>query len=183
MRRFRYLGGILAGVLGTAIVAACAARPAWAAYGFYVAGSVGESNVKYDASTFDAGSNDVGYEVAVGFQPLPVLAGEIDYDGLPRAFGGLSYADTYSVGAFALGIVPIPVVQLFGKLGIIDWRTDARSAVPLVPSFDRTGSNVAWGVGASTSWGRLGARLQFEEFDVAHASMMNLASIGLTWSL
>lgn len=170
-----------------AFVATAALLPvsgaAFAAEGFYVAGSVGQSHEQYDATTYDASSNDVGYEVAVGFKPLPVFAGEIDYDGFARAFGGVNYVDTYSVGVFGLGIVPIPVVQLFGKLGVIDWRTRAQAGAPAAPSFHRDGSDLAYGVGAATSWGRLGARLEFEKFDVAHSSAMDLTSIGLTWSL
>ncbi len=183
MRRFRCHRVVLIGIAGIATMAALGSRPASAASGFYVAGSVGQSNENFDVTTYDASAHDVGYEVALGYQPLPIFAGEIDYDGFPRAFGGVNYADTYSVGAFGLGILPIPVVHLFGKVGIIDWRTDARSGLPLVPSFDRTGASVAWGVGAGNSWGRLGARLEFEMFDVAHTSMMNLTSIGLTWAL
>lgn len=154
-----------------------------AADGFYVAGAVGQSHEHYDATTYDARSNDVGYEVALGFKPLPVFAGEIDYDGFARAFGGVDYVDTYSVGVFGLGIVPIPVVQLFGKLGVIDWRTHAQADQPGVPSFHRDGSNLAYGVGAAGSWGRLGARLEFERFDIAHTSAMDLTSIGLIWNL
>ncbi len=151
--------------------------------GLYVAGSVGQSREQYDATTYDASSSDVGYEVGVGYKPLPVFAGEIDYDGFARAFGGVNYVDTYSVGAFALGFVPIPVVQLFGKVGVIDWQTRAQAGLPAVPSFHRDGSDVAYGVGASHSWGRLGARLEWERFDVAHTSAMDLTSIGLTWTL
>lgn len=148
--------------------------------GFYVAGSIGASHVQYDASTFYAGSNDVGYQVAAGFKPLPIVSGEFDYVGFPRAFSGINYADTYGLGLFALGYLPIPVVQLYGKLGLVDWRTSAHS--PEL-SFHRTGADVAYGAGLGTHWGRLGARLEFESFDVAHASAMELTSIGLVWSL
>lgn len=184
MKRFGFPRGILASVASAAVAALLGAGPTFAAdSGFYVAGSVGQSHEQFDASTFDASSNNVGYEVGVGYQPLSMFAGEIDYDGFSRAFGGVNYADTYSIGAFALGIVPIPVVQLFGKLGVIDWRTSAQSGIPALPSFHRTGSDLAYGVGAGTSWGRLGARVQFEKFDVAHTSAMDLTSIGLTWAL
>ena len=148
--------------------------------GFYLAGSIGASHVQYDASTFYVGSNDVGYQAAVGFKPLPILSGELAYVGFPRAFQGINYADTYGLGAFALGYLPIPVVQIYGKLGVVDWRTTAHS--PDL-SFHRTGADVAYGAGLGTSWGRLGARLEFESFDVAHASAMELTSIGLVWSL
>jgi hypothetical protein len=174
--RLRRLGAWLA-LGGTAL----ASLPAHADdSGFYVAGSIGASHVQYDASTFYAGTNDVGYQVAAGFRPLPILSGEFDYVGFARAFSGINYADTYGLGLFALGYLPIPVVQVYGKLGIVDWRTSAH-ATNL--SFHRTGADVAYGAGVGTSWGRLGARLEFEAFNVAHASAMELSSIGLVWSL
>lgn len=148
--------------------------------GFYVAGSIGGSRVQYDASTFYASTSDVGYQVAAGFRPLPVVSGEFDYTGFARAFSGINYADTYGVGLFALGYLPIPVVQVYGKVGLVDWRTSAHS--PDL-SFHRTGADVAYGGGLGTSWGRLGARLEFETFDVPHALTMELTSIGIVWSL
>jgi hypothetical protein len=148
--------------------------------GFYVAGSLGASHVQYDASTFYASTDSVGYQVAAGFRPLPVVSGEFDYTGFARSFKGINYADTYGVGLFALGYLPIPVVQVYGKVGLVDWRTSAHS--PDL-SFHRTGADVAYGAGLGTSWGRLGARLEFESFDVAHASSMEFTSIGLVWSL
>jgi hypothetical protein len=170
----------------TASLALCAT--AWAVTpaahaddtGFYVAGSIGESRVQYDPTTFYASTDNVGYQVAAGFRPLPVVSGEFDYTGFARAFSGINYADTYGVGLFALGYLPIPVVQVYGKVGLVDWRTSAHS--PEL-SFHRTGADVAYGGGLGTSWGRLGARLEFETFDVAHASTMELTSIGLVWSL
>lgn len=166
-------------VLGVALLSATSAARADDT-GFYVAGSIGESHVQYDASTFHAGSHSVGYQAAAGFRPLPIVSGEFDYIGFARAFSGINYADTYGVGLFALGYLPTPVVQVYGKLGLVDWRTSAHS--PDV-AFHRTGASVAYGGGLGTSWGRLGARLEFEAFDVAHASSMELTSIGLVWSL
>jgi hypothetical protein len=167
-------------VCAAGVVCACTAVAHADDTGFYVAGSVGQSRVQYDASTFYAGTNSVGYQVAAGFRPLPIFSGEFDYVGFARAFSGINYADTYGVGLFALGYIPIPVVQVYGKLGLVDWRTSAHS--PDL-SFHRTGADVAYGVGAGTSWGRLGARLEFESFDVAHASTMDLTSVGLVWLL
>jgi len=148
--------------------------------GFYVAGSIGQSRVHYDASTFYSSTSSVGYQVAAGFKPLPVLSGEFDYVGFARAFSGINYADTYGVGVFALGYLPIPIVHFYGKVGVVDWRTSAHS--PNL-SFHRTGANLAYGAGIGASWGRVGARLEFESFNVAHASTVALTSIGIVWSL
>jgi hypothetical protein len=165
--------------LGIALLTAMPAAQA-ADTGFYVAGSLGESRVQYDPGAFDVGTHNVGYQVAAGFRPLPILSGEFDYTGFARAFNGVNFADTYGLGLFALGYLPIPVVQVYGKVGLVDWRTRVHS--PEL-SFHRTGADFAYGAGVGTNWGRLGARLEFETFEVAHASTMQLASIGIVWSL
>ena len=175
--RFTSLAASMA--LGIALLSAMPAARADDT-GFYVAAAIGESRVQYDASTFYASTHSVGYQAAAGFRPLPVVSGEFDYIGFARAFSGINYADTYGVGLFALGYLPIPVVQVYGKVGLVDWRTSAHS--PDL-SFHRTGADVAYGGGLGTSWGRLGARLEFEAFDVAHASNMDLTTLGLVWSL
>jgi hypothetical protein len=146
----------------------------------YVAGSVGPTRVSYDASTFAAGSSSTGYEIAAGTQPLPVLAGEVDYLGFPRAFSGINFADTYGYGINALGFLPLPVVQVFGKIGLLRWHTHAHSSLL---TFSRNGVNLDYGGGIGMHWGSLGARIQYERFEIAHTRQMQLTSIGLTWNL
>lgn len=153
---------------------------AWAAdTGFYVGGSIGQSNERFDANTFNVHGDETGYQVAAGFRPLSVFAGELDYVSFGRAYGGINYADTDGVGVFALGFLPIPVVDLYGRLGVVSWRTDANS--PAL-SFHRTGSDVAYGIGAGMNWGNLGARVEYSRFDVSNASTLDLATVGLTWT-
>jgi len=175
MQTVRYglgLAGFLAAALCTGTAALAAQN------GFYLGGSLGDSQQDFDASTFNAHSSDTGYKFAVGFRPIDVFAAELSYVGFGRAFSGINYADTDAIGLFAVGFLPIPAVDLYGKVGVADWRTDAQS--PFL-AFHRTGADVAYGVGAGTSWGSLGARIEYERYEVSHASDMALASIGLTW--
>lgn len=167
----RYLG-LLAGALLTSAAAFADDT------GFYLGGSLGASQQNFDAATFNVHNTDTGYKFALGFRPLKVFAAELSYVGFGRAYGGINSADTDAIGLFAVGFLPIPVVDLYGKVGIADWRTDAQS--PFL-SFHRTGDDLAYGVGAGTSWGSLGARIEYERYQVSHASDMALASIGLTW--
>jgi hypothetical protein len=146
--------------------------------GFYAGGSVGPSDEHFDASTFNVGSSSSGFQIALGYQALAVLAGELDYVGFGRASAGINYADNYGVELAALGALPTPIVQPYGRLGLMNWHTDAHS--PNL-SFDRSGSDLAYGAGLESNWGNLGARIEFDKFEVSHASTMNLATIGLTW--
>ncbi|HEY6450963.1 MAG TPA: outer membrane beta-barrel protein [Steroidobacteraceae bacterium] len=163
-----------------ATLALLASVPAAAAdTGFYAGGSIGSSQQKFDTSTFNVRGDETGYEFSLGFRPLSVLGAELSYTNFGRAYGGINFANTDAEGLFAVGFLPIPVVDVFGKLGVAQWRTDAQS--PFL-SFHRTGANVAYGFGAGTSWGNLGARVEYERFEVSHASDMGLATIGLTWA-
>jgi hypothetical protein len=146
--------------------------------GLYLGGSLGESQQRFDATTFNVRASDLAYKFALGYRPFKVLAGEVSYVGFGRAYGGINFADTDAIGAFAVAFLPIPVVDVYGKVGMANWRTDAQSPFH---SFHRTGTDVAYGAGAGTSWGSLGARVEYERYDVSHANDMALASVGLTW--
>jgi hypothetical protein len=167
------------GVALLALVWLGAAGSSHADTGFYIGGSLGDSMQQFDADTFDVRSTTTGYKFAAGWRPLSVLAAELDYTDFGRAYGGVNYADTDGVGLFALGFLPIPVVDLYGKLGVVDWRTNAQS--PFY-GFHRTGTDVGYGFGAGTSWGSIGARIEYERYEVQHATDMGLASVGLIWT-
>jgi hypothetical protein len=171
--RYRtWLPALLGLVIGTAAHAADD--------GFYIGGSMGRSSESYDPYTFNAYGANVGYDLAVGFRPIDLFAGELSYTSFGRAFNGLNYVDTNAVGLFALGFLPVPVVDLYGRLGLADWRTGANS--PGL-SFTRTGADVAYGVGGGMHIGSIGVRVEYTRFTVSHASDIDLASIGLTWTL
>jgi len=161
--------------------AALTATPAaFAADGLYVGGSVGATDQHFDAQTFDVHGSNTGYQVALGLRPIKLLAGEVDYVGFGRASGGVNYADTYGVGVAALGFLPIPLVDLYGRVGLMDFRTNANS--PSL-SFHRTGAALTYGVGAGMNWGPWGARVEYSRFNVPHTtSPPQLTSLGVVWS-
>ncbi|HWW20276.1 MAG TPA: outer membrane beta-barrel protein [Steroidobacteraceae bacterium] len=148
--------------------------------GFYAGGDVGNSTEHFNGSTFGVNADNGGYKVAVGLRPLPVLAAELDYVGFGRASAGVNFADTYGVSASALAFLPLPIVDVYGRLGVMEWRTDANSPGF---SFHRTGSDLTYGVGAGAHWGAFAARLEYERFQVAGASTMQLATAGITYTI
>jgi hypothetical protein len=163
--------------LAAALLAGSAARAA--DDGFYVSGAIGDAQQNYDPSTFEAHGSQTGYKFALGFRPIDVLAAEVSYIDFGRAFAGINYADTNAVGAFALAFLPIPLVDVYGKVGLADWRTNAQS--PFL-SFHRTGADLAYGAGVGTNWGHLGARIEYERYEVSHSNDMGMASVGLVWT-
>ncbi len=146
--------------------------------GLYLGGSLGDAQASYDADVFKVRGDNTGYKFALGWRPISLFAVEASYINFGRSYGGINYADTDAEGLFAIGFLPIPLLDVYGKLGVAEWRTDAQS--PYL-AFHRTGADPAYGAGVGAHWGNLGARLEYERYDVSHANDMALTSIGLTW--
>jgi hypothetical protein len=149
--------------------------------GLYVGGSLGRSDERFEPSAYSLSADNTGYQVAAGWRPFGVLAGELDYVSLGRASAGINYADTYGIGVSALGFVPIPWFDLYGRLGVTNWRTDVSSPFAFA-SYRITGTDLNYGVGAGMHWGSLGARLEYQRFEISQTSRMDLASVGVTWT-
>jgi OmpA-like transmembrane domain len=166
-------------VVAGALLAGAAVQPLLAEDGLYLSGALGAAQQNYDTRTFDAHGSQTGYKFALGFRPIDLLAAEVSYVDFGRAFNGINYADTYAAGAFALAFLPIPLIDVYGKVGLAEWRTDAQS-----PGFGfhRNGANVAYGAGVGTNWGRIGARVEYERYEVSHSNDMGMASIGVVWT-
>jgi hypothetical protein len=180
MQSSRYFAARHAVVLAGAVLGSAAVAPLFAADdGFYLSGALGAAQQNYDSQIFDAHGSQTGYKFAVGVRPIDLLAAEVSYIDFGRAFNGINYADTNAVGAFALAFLPIPLVDVYGKVGLAEWRTDAQS-----PGFGfhRTGANVAYGAGVGTNWGDIGVRLEYERYEVSHSNDMGMASIGVVWA-
>ncbi|HEY3809313.1 MAG TPA: outer membrane beta-barrel protein [Steroidobacteraceae bacterium] len=148
--------------------------------GVYLGGSLGAAQQNYDPDVYSVHGSETGYKFALGIRPLPIVAAEASYIDFGRAFNGINYADTHAVGVFALGFLPIPVVDVYGKVGVADWRISAQG--PFFQGFRRTGADLAYGAGAGTHWGSFGARLEYERYEISHSNDMGMASLGLTWT-
>jgi hypothetical protein len=184
MPRIRALTYPTAAVVTTTALLALAVALAPAAaqaddLGVYLAGSLGDAQQNYGPDVFSAHGSQTGYKFAVGIRPLPVVAAEVSYIDFGRAYNGIDYADTDAIGVFALGILPIPVVDVYGKVGLADWRTDGQS--PFY-GFHRTGTDLAYGAGAGTHWGSIGVRVEYERYEVSHSNDMGMASVGVIWT-
>ncbi|HEX4378050.1 MAG TPA: outer membrane beta-barrel protein [Steroidobacteraceae bacterium] len=147
--------------------------------GFYFGGDVGQSTEHFDASTFSANAHDTGYKIDAGFRPFGFLAGELNYIDLGRASAGIPYVDTDGVALSALGFLPIPLVDVYGRVGLINYHISAHE--PGL-SFSRNGSDLTYGAGAGMHWGSLGARLEYQRFDIPGTKIVGLTTAGLNWT-
>ncbi len=178
-------------LVATATLAMCAAAGSAAAvdHGFYLGGALGQSDSGLRSGTINYSDNDVGYKLIAGFRALKVLAFEVNYVDLGNASTGGAQAKTKALDAFVLGILPIPVVDIYAKLGVVSWKTDASSssisgAGYYYPgfSFSHNGSDLAYGAGVQMNFGAISARLEYEGFDIQQASTPTLLSLGVTYT-
>lgn len=183
-------------ILAIALLLVAAAAPASAAdNGFYVGGSIGGSSL--DVSDFDEelgdidfSDGDTAYKLFAGFRFLSFLAVEAGYVdfGDPADIVGDFEAIDVQIGvtgwdAFALGILPIGPVDVFGKIGLISWDADIRAALDdLVDSDSDSGTDAAYGLGVALRLGSFAIRAEGEMFDVDGADDLYLVSIGATFT-
>lgn len=172
-----------------ALTFSLATLPAFAAdNGFYLGAAVGQAGVKSDDIDLGGGfvddfdGEDTGFKAIVGFRPLDFLAFEANYVDLGTAdddvLGVPVEADTTGIDAFVVGILPISMVDLFGKVGVIFWDQDVD-----VGGFDASddGNDLAYGVGVQLRFGSLAGRLEYERFDFEDIDV-DMISLGLTWT-
>ena len=148
-------------------------------YGLYAGGSIGPSSERFRSDAYSLRAQNTGYQAALGFRPINLFAAELDYVNFGRAYGGVNYADTDGVGVSALGFLPIPLVDVYGRVGVTNLRTDVSSPYQ---SFHRSGADLSYGIGAGMHWGSLGARVEYQRYDLSIASTMSLTLIGVTWT-
>lgn len=160
--------------------------------GFYVAAGLGRSSEQVDvgaaahSAPYELSGNALGLQIAAGYRPLPVWSWEAGYVRLGRASAGHSTATVDGLMLSALGYLPTPLLNLYGRVGILDARTYGVDGSPpalrplLVHHRD---SNLAFGIGLTTNFRRnLNFRLESQGFQVTHATNTSLVSIACVWS-
>ncbi len=88
-----------------------------------------------------------------------------------------------SASVFAVGYLDLPFVDLFAKAGFNSWNFDG-SSTPAFPNFriNEDGTELAWGVGVQARLRSLGARLEYERFNIVANESLDTISLSLTWT-
>jgi len=152
--------------------------------GLYIGGAFGRANVRVNntetRNLFSFDEPHAGWKALVGIRPLPPLGGELEYIdfGHPDTTLGpvRANARNRAVGLVAVGYLPIPVIDVFGKAGVARVQTIAHG-VPATPQqgtvcsnsslsclfdTDHTDTRFAYGAGAQVKLNRLGIRAEYE---------------------
>jgi hypothetical protein len=158
--------------------------------GFYLGGGVTQAKVDNIGDDFDTGDlddfelDDTAWKLIAGFRPVNFFAIEANYVDLgdeERTVGGIRFnAGAKAFTAYAVGFLPIPVVDVYAKAGLARWESEA-TAVGLF-DLDEEGTDFAYGAGVQVHLGSLAARLEYEQFDIENTDGVELLTLGATWT-
>ncbi len=180
----------------------CAASLAQAAdNGIYVgAGAVqSEYGLANPGAALPFDDSTSGYKLILGWRPLDSFGVEATYVDhgdatVPSGIVCIQFitvpcpastsltAETLS--AFAVGYLDLPLVDLFAKVGVNSWKFDGHSIGGFVPVFrvNESGTDLAYGAGIQVRFGSLGARLEYEHFNIVQNEGLDTISLSLTYT-
>jgi len=170
---------IIAGLVASL---AFASLPAVAAdNGVYLGASVGQSGLQIDDFDYDADAT--GYKIIAGWRFLDWLAVEGNYvdfgSGDDRVAGTKIETEADGISLSAVGFLPVGPVDLFARVGAIDWSADLSS--PGLGSDSDDGTDLTYGIGAQFRVWSLSIRAEYEMFDIDDADL-DMISVGVTWT-
>lgn len=162
--------------------------------GGYAGVTLGESNLDIDAGELARSTSLVtkgrpfSFELVGGYRPLPFWSGELAYLRLGRASAGENYTQMEGYMLSALVYLPTPYINLYGRLGALDWHAYGRGSfaagAPAPIPFHRRGLSTAYGVGGTTNGrGNLNLRLEWDKLDIRESRRADLVTVGIIWSI
>ncbi|HEX8754918.1 MAG TPA: hypothetical protein VF745_01155 [Steroidobacteraceae bacterium] len=134
--------------------------------------------------------DDNAWKAIVGFRPIPPFAVEANYVDLghqsQRLLGGSPsrHADARAFDIFGVGLLPLGPVDIYGKAGGARWTLSGNLQGPNSSLFalDRSGTSFVWGAGIQAHWGPLGARLEYEHFQMPYTDGARLYTAAVTFT-
>ena len=170
-------------VLGALAVALAVAGPVSAKNGFYLGASLGQASLKIDdleleIEAFDYKDDTTSYKIIAGYRFMGFLAVEgsfVDFGNFKDGTQGEGEPvslETKLKGfdAFAMGMLPLGIADLFVKVGVVSWDADITRAIGEITSFGSdSGTDMVYGLGAQVRFKGLAVRGEVEYFDIAEA--------------
>jgi len=179
------------------VLSGLAAASQASAQGFYIGGSVGQSDTDNSitsglitSGTVDG--TDTGFKLFGGYQFNQHFGLELAYVDLGKvSYSGSSGAapvtggkvETSGINFSAVGTLPLnPSFALFGKIGMFVWDAKASDVTGGAPfSATDDGTDVSYGIGASFNITKnISARAEWERFKL-DSSDADLLSIGIVF--
>ena len=172
---------------------------------FYVGAGVSHNDV---SNISDLGNQaDISgssWKAFAGIRPMNVFAVEADYMDLGsgnssfpapvpgscpagQTCNGTAHSSSTAYAGYLVGFLPIPlpIVDIYGKLGAARWKLDGNinNLVSTPTGFSKSGTDVAWGIGVQAHVTMFGARLEYENFNIPNTSGAKIASLSVFLNL
>jgi OOP family OmpA-OmpF porin len=157
--------------------------------GIYLGASVGQGSISYDENiegqNFNYDASSTGYKLIAGWRFVDWLSVEANYVDLGTGddnFAGQKVeTQVDGVTLSALGFLPIGPVDVFARVGMINWNADLKAPGTGLSGSD-DGNDLAYGIGAQFRVWSLSLRAEYERFDVSDTDTTDLISLGVTWT-
>jgi hypothetical protein len=159
----------------------------------YVGAGITDSKLD-DIGSDVAHISDNSWKAFLGTRPVRFFGFEGDYidlgshtDQYLGTGGGAVHSAADAFAAYGVGYLPLPVpfLDVYGKAGLARWELQQNTygfgGFPFYYS-DR-GTDFAWGLGAQAHIGNIGARLEYERFNVANTNGARVFSLDAVLSL
>ena len=154
--------------------------------GFYVGLASSEVSSDYAVSSFSSAGadDDRGLKAIVGFRPLDGFAIEANYVDMGETNVPISFPpstlsiDSEALSVSAVGLIALPLVDLYGRLGLARWESEASL---LGGTQNESGTDPTYGAGAQFRVGSFALRFEYERFELDDDSS-DLMSIGFTYT-
>jgi len=171
---------------------------------FYVGAGISRnklSQITHGGFSFSDISH-TSWNAFVGVRPISLFAVEADYFDLgknsntittpgagtcaighPNCASITSSSDAKAFAAFAVGFLPVPMpfLDLYAKAGLARWKLNGSTNDTPVPgnffAFSTQGTGFAWGAGAQVHVGNIGARLEYENFNIPSTNGAQVISL------
>ncbi len=147
---------------------------------FYIGAGLTNDNLRDIAAT-NSNLSSTDWKVWAGLRPISLFAVEADYMDLGSDDVAATHLAYKAFAGYAVGYVPIPVpyLDVFGKVGLARWTESGGSGVPGggFLSLSDNGTEFAWGIGGQVRFGNFGGRLEFENFSIRNTGGANLISL------
>lgn len=176
--------------LGLALAATLFVLPAVQAQdnGIYVGGSAGDVSTDYDWGLGGdelSPSEESAFKAIGGIRLIDPFSVEVNYVDLGETTVGVAGTDgeaglaTSALSVSAVGYFSLPLIDVFGRVGVARWESDPKTLIGSLDS--ENGTDPTYGVGAQFRLGSIAVRAEYEDFDISGGSA-ELASIGFTYT-
>lgn len=157
---------------------------------FYLGAGVSSNKIS-EVTAINSDLSSTSWKAYVGVRPINAFAVEADYLDLGSqtvnttdASGTINTNVHYKAFAgYAVGFapVPLPYLDVFGKIGLARWSSGGNTNAPSGSLFSLSdnGTEFAWGVGAQAHFGSVGGRLEYEAFHIANTNGAGIVSLSV----